>query len=68
MSETAEVIADLCDRVHTLYAELDIAHAKAAAESGAVLDFADELAAADNTEFSPAVAAGRLRCLVRGQW
>ncbi|GAB4582593.1 hypothetical protein [Nocardia sp. IFM 10818] len=46
-------------------AELEIALAKFGA---AVLDFADEMAAADGSEFSPPVAAGRLRNLVRGRW
>lgn len=63
-----EVIADLCDQVHTLRAALEIAHAKFEMESGDVLDFADQLAAADGATFSPVAVAGRLRCLIRGQW
>lgn len=53
------------EEIARLRAELDIAHARIAS---AVLDFADEMAAADGSDFSPAVAAGRLRNLVRRQW
>lgn len=53
------------EEIARLRAELDIAHARI---ESAVLDFADEMAAADGSGFSPVVAAGRLRNLVRRQW
>lgn len=58
-------LTELAGQARNILAQMGFAVAPI---ENAILEFADELAAADGAEFTPAVIAGRLRNVVRGHW